>query len=120
VLEWGSKRLEDKALGVGSDCFCRDDKDDGGEALASAVEGSTAFEKAGCIILSKYTENSCPLGVALVLVVAALAPPRASLALLGWMEGNALKELMLILCTLVVFCKILPGKNGLNLLGTVY
>jgi hypothetical protein len=71
-----------------------DEKDDEEKAVESV--DAAACEKAGCIILSKYTENSCPLGVALVLVVAALAPPRASLAPLGWMDGNELKELMLI------------------------
>jgi hypothetical protein len=60
------------------------------------------------------------LGAAWVPVVATLAPPRASPLPLGKMEGKELKELMLILCTLVVFCRFLPGNTGSVLPGTIY
>jgi hypothetical protein len=76
-----------------------------------------AAEKAGCIILSKYTENSCPFGLGLVLAVAAFVPPNASLAPFGVMEGSELKEFMLIVCTLVVFCRIFTGKSCSDLIG---
>jgi hypothetical protein len=75
-----------------------------------------APEKAGCIIRSKYTENWSPLGVTVVLGVAAFVPPKGSVGPLGLMVGSELKEFMLILCTLVVFCRVWYRQNLVKVL----
>jgi len=51
------------------------------------------------------------LGAGLVLAVAAFVPPNASLAPFGVMEGSELKEFMLIMCTLVIFCRVFDRQT---------
>jgi hypothetical protein len=46
-----------------------------------------------------------------VLDVAAFEPPKGSDVPLGLMEGSGLKEFMLILSTLIVFCKSFYRQN---------
>jgi hypothetical protein len=81
-----------------------------------AIVGLDVPEKAGCIIRSKYTENWSPLGVTVVFGVAAFVPPKASVGPLGLMVGSGLKEFMLILCTLVVFCRVGYRQNLVKVL----
>ncbi len=114
MLELGSKRLLENALEVASRGF------DLLEPVVPGLCGLLEAEKAGCIILSKYTENSCPFGAGLVFAVAAFVPPNASLAPFGVMEGSEFKEFMLIVCTLVVFCKVFYRQKWFISVGVFF